>query len=55
MDKVVDLVQVFVDQSFKQCTVDRWAEVVVGLPKCGLASVSVAGVLPRGAEKVEGM
>jgi hypothetical protein len=48
MDKAVHLVQGFVDQSFKRCTVDRWVEV------CGLASVSVAVVSPRGAEKVEG-
>jgi hypothetical protein len=55
MDKALDLVQGFVDQSFKRCTVDRWAEVAAGLPKCGLASISMAGVSPRGAGKVEGM
>jgi hypothetical protein len=53
MYKAVDLVQGFVDQSFKWCTVDRWAEVATGLPECGLASVSVAGVSP--GEKVVGM
>jgi hypothetical protein len=46
MDKAVDLVQGFVNQSFKWCTMDRWAEVVAGLPECGLASVSMAGVSP---------
>jgi hypothetical protein len=55
MDKTVDLVHGFVDQSFKRCTVDRCAEVVAGLPECSLASVSVAGVSLRGAEKVEAM
>jgi hypothetical protein len=45
----VDLVQ-----SFKRCTMDWWAEVAAGLSECGLASVSVAGVSPRGVEKVEG-
>jgi hypothetical protein len=46
MDKAVDLVQGFVDQSFKRCTMDRWAEVAAGLLECGLASVSMARVSP---------
>jgi hypothetical protein len=29
-------------------------DLVAGLPECGVASVSVAVVSPRGAEKVEG-
>jgi hypothetical protein len=50
----MDLVKGFVDQSFKRCTMDWWAEVAAGLPECGLASIFVAGVSLRGAKKVEG-
>jgi hypothetical protein len=43
-----------VDHGRPRSTVDQWVEVVAGSPECGHASVSVAGVSSRGAERWRG-